>query len=56
MINHWKALDLEIIDSEYHHDRHPHVYLYHLKPQTYKHVEIIKVSDKPTYDKPLESS
>ena len=30
--------------------RHPQVKAYHLKPQTLKHVEILKVSDKPTYD------
>ena len=35
--------------------RHPHVKLYHLKPQTLKHVEIIKVSDKPTYDTSLKA-
>ena len=29
--------------------RHPQVKAYHLKPQILKHVEIIKVSDKPTY-------
>ena len=28
--------------------------LYHLKPQTLKHVEIIKVSDKSTYDTSFE--
>ena len=32
------------------------VKLYHLKPQTLKHVEIIKVLDKPRYDTSLESS
>ena len=36
--------------------RRPHVKLYHLKPQTLKHVEILKVSDKPTHDTSLESS
>ena len=35
---------------------HPHVKLYHLKHQTHKHVETIKVSDKLTYDISLESS
>ena len=34
--------------------RHPQVKLYHLKPQTLKHVEIIKVSDKPTFDTSVE--
>ena len=35
---------------------HPHVNLYHLKALNVKHVEIIKVLDKPTYDTSLESS
>ena len=35
--------------------RLPQLELYHLKPQTLKHVEIIKVSDKPTYDTSLEN-
>ena len=34
--------------------RHPQLKLYHLKPQTLKLVEIIKISDKPTYDTSLE--
>ena len=34
---------------------HPQVNkLYHLKTQIFKHVEILKVSDKPTYDTSLE--
>ena len=36
--------------------RHPQLKLYHLKPQTLKHVETTKVSDKPTYDTSFESS
>ena len=36
--------------------RHPHVKLYHLKPQTLTHAEIIKVLDKLTYDTSFESS
>ena len=36
--------------------QHVEVKLYHLKPQTLKHVEIIKVLDKPSYDTSLESS
>ena len=28
--------------------RHPQLKLYHLKPQTPKHIEIVNVSDKPT--------
>ena len=42
MIQHWKGLDLEITDSVITMTRRPHVKLYHLKPQTFKHVEIIK--------------
>ena len=33
MKHRWKALDLEITDSEYHYE-HTEVKLYHLKPQT----------------------
>ena len=35
--------------------RHYQVEPYHRKPQTLKHVEIINVSDKPTYDTSLET-
>ena len=35
---------------------HTQVKLYHLKPQTLKHVEIIKFWSKPTYDISLERS
>ena len=35
---------------------HPQFKPYRLKSQTLKHVEIIKVSDKPTYDTSLEMS
>ena len=31
---------------------HPQLKLYHLKPQNLELVEILKVSDKPTYDTP----
>ena len=54
MIHHWTGLDSEITDFNYHHDPTPQVELYHLKPQTLKHVEIIKISDKPTYDTSVE--
>ena len=37
-------------------NRGPHLKLYHLKPQTIKHVEIIKYSDKHSCDISLESS
>ena len=36
--------------------RHPQVKLHHLKPQTLKHVAIVKVSDKPKYDTSLGRS
>ena len=42
MIHHWKALDLEITDGEYHHDR---TYTDETTPSqtlNLKHVEIIK--------------
>ena len=35
---------------------HPQLKLYNLKPQTFKHVEIINVSDKPIYDISMERS
>ena len=43
MIHHWKGLELEITDFEYFHDWVPQLKLYYLKPETLKHVEIIKV-------------
>ena len=54
MIHHWKGLELEITDFEYHHD--PTYTGETIPSQTLKHVEIIKVSDKPTYDTSLERS
>ena len=36
--------------------RQPQLKLYHLKPKILKHVKIINVSDKPTYDTSLERS
>ena len=35
--------------------RHPHVKLYHIKPETLKHVEFVNFSDKSTKDTFLES-
>ena len=56
MIHHWKTLDKDITDCEYQFDRT-------FSPETtpsqtldLKHVEIIKVSEKPPYDTSLESS
>ena len=54
MIHHTKGLDFEITDFEYQHDP---TYTGETKPsQTLKHVEIIKVSDKPMYDTSFERS
>ena len=53
MIRHWKALDLEITDGEYQFVSligHTQVKQHDLKPQTLKHVEIIKFSDNHTCD------
>ena len=52
MIHHWKGLEIFNITMI----RHPQLKLFHLKPQILKHVKIIKVSDKPTYDTSLERS
>ena len=54
-IHYWKATDLEIIDCEYQQDLTYSCEKILLKPQTLNHVEIIKVSDKPTYEASLES-
>ena len=56
MILQWKGFDLEITDFNYHNDPTPSGNLYHLKPQTLKHTEIINVSFKPTYDTSLGRS
>ena len=54
MIHHSKGLDLEITDFENHHDP---TCTRETKPsQTLKHVQMIKVSDKPLYDTSLERS
>ena len=36
--------------------RHAQVKAYHVKRQTLKHVEIIRISEKPTFDTSLERS
>ena len=56
MIHHWKDFDLENTDFKYYYDLTPSGET--IPPQTsnFKHVEIIKVSDKPTYDTSLERS
>ena len=55
MIHHGKALDLEITDSENHHDPTSACEITTSQTSNLKHVEIMKVSDKPTYDTSLES-
>ena len=48
MINHSNGLDLEITNFEYHHDRTRRSEIIRSQTLKLKHVEIIKVSDKPT--------
>ena len=55
-IHHWKALDLEIRDLNYHHDLTPLGEIISSQTSNLKHVAIKKVSDKPTFDPSLESS
>ena len=43
MIHHWKGLDLEITDLEYHHDPTPLGEIIPSETLNLKHVEIIKV-------------
>ena len=56
MIHHWRALDLENTDFEHHHDPTSSGEIIQSQTLKFKHVEIIKVSDKSTYDTSLESS
>ena len=56
MIHHLKALDLEITDFNYHHNPTTSGGNTGSQTSNLKHVEIIKVSDKPSYDTSLESS
>ena len=56
MIHHWKAIDLEITDIEYHPDLTTSCEIIPSKPQTVKYVQIIKVSDKRTYVTSVERS
>ena len=56
MIHHWRGLDFEITVLIITMIRHPQVKPNHLKPHTLKHLEIINVSVKPTYDTSLERS
>ena len=56
MIHHSKGLDLEITDFEYHDDLTPSGEIMLSQTLNLKHVENIKVSDKPIYDLSFESS
>ena len=56
MIHRWKALDLEITDFEYHDVWTRGIEIIPSQTSNFKHVEIIKVSDKPTYDTLLKIS
>ena len=56
MIHHWKALDLEITDFKHLHDPTLSRKIIPSQTSNLKQVEIIKVSDEPTYDTSLESA
>ena len=56
MIHHSEGLGLEITDFEYQNDRTYTGDFIASQTSNLKHVEIIKVSDKPTYDTSLERS
>ena len=55
MVYFWKIPEYEIADFEYKHDRTPSAEIIPTQTSTLKHVGIINVSEKPTYDKSLES-
>ena len=50
MIHHWKAIDLEIKNSDYQDDPTSSCEIIPSRTLNLKHLEIIKVSGKPTYD------
>ena len=56
MIHHSKCLDLEIKDVEYQFDRTYTGKTIPSQTLNLKHVEIIKLSDKTTYDTSIEKS
>ena len=56
MIHHWKGLELEITKFENHHEGTISDETIPYQTSNIKHVKIIKVSDKPTYDTPSERS
>ena len=54
MIHHWKGFELEIADFVHHHDPTPSGERIPSQTSNLKHVKVIEVSDKPTYDTSLE--
>ena len=50
MIHHWKGLDLEIIVFNFRHNPTLSSEIIPSQTSNLKHVEIIKVADKPTCD------
>ena len=50
MIHDWKAINLETLDSDYHHDPTSSCEITPSQTSDLEHAEIIKVSDKTTYD------
>ena len=56
MIHRWKGLDLDITEFDYRDDQTPSGEIIPSQMSNLKHVEIIKLLDKPTYDTTLESS
>ena len=56
MIYHWKGLDMEFTDSEYHRDPTISCEIIPSQNSNLKHVKIIKVLDKLTYDTSAESA
>ena len=56
MIHHSEGLDLEITDFEYQYDRTYTDEIIPSQTSNLEDVEIIKFSDKPTYDTSSESS
>ena len=56
MIQPWKGLDLDITDSQYHHDLTYTGETITSQTSNLKHLEIKKISDKLTYNTSLQNS
>ena len=56
MIHHSRGLDLEITDFSYFHHPTPSREIIPSQTSNLKYVEIIKVSDEPTYDTSFQRS